>query len=53
MFCSYCGEKLAPDQKFCHNCGAEAVTNSKATDYKTERIPAVTVPKIIYVPVKE
>ena len=53
MFCSYCGENLNSNQKFCHNCGAEVVTTSKATDYKTERIPNVTVPKIIYVPVKQ
>ncbi len=53
MFCSYCGEKIAADQKFCHNCGTEVRTTSKATDYKTERIPNVTVPKIVYVPVKQ
>jgi hypothetical protein len=53
MFCSYCGEKIAKDQKFCHNCGAEVVTSSKAPDHQIERVPQVTVPKIIYVPVKE
>ena len=54
MFCSYCGENLIEtNQKFCHNCGAEVVATSKATDYKTERIPNVTVPKILYVPVKQ
>lgn len=53
MFCSYCGEKIAADQNYCHNCGAEVITTSKTTDYRTERIPNVTVPKIIYVPVKQ
>lgn len=53
MFCSECGEKLiATDQKFCHNCGNEVLTSSKATDYKPERIQYVSPPKIQYVPAK-
>jgi uncharacterized membrane protein YvbJ len=48
MFCSYCGENLIEtNQKFCHNCGTEVRTTSKATDYKTERIPDITVPKVV------
>ena len=51
MFCSKCGEKLiATDQKFCHNCGTEVLTPSKAIDYNTERIQNITAPKIDYAP---
>jgi len=54
MFCSECGEKLiAPDQKFCHNCGTEVLATSKANDDKNERIQNVSAPKILYTPVKQ
>ena len=53
MFCSNCGENLiAPNQKFCHNCGTAVLVTSDATDYKTESIKNETKPEIIYVPVK-
>lgn len=54
MFCSECGEKLiAPDQKFCHNCGTEVLATSKANDDKNERIQNVSAPKIQYVQVTQ
>ena len=54
MFCSECGEKLiATDQKFCHNCGTEVLTSSKATEHRSERVQYVSPPKIHYAPVKQ
>ncbi|MDX1799146.1 MAG: zinc ribbon domain-containing protein [Candidatus Lokiarchaeia archaeon] len=54
MYCSHCGEKLFDTtQKFCQNCGAEVLTTSKITNYKSERIQRAPAPKIQYVPVTQ
>ncbi len=53
MFCPECGKDLiAPNQKFCHNCGAEIVTASKTSESKSERFRNEPSPQIYYVPVK-
>ena len=54
MYCSHCGEKLIDKtQKFCQNCGAEVLTMSKTSNYKSERIQREAAPKIYNAPVKQ
>ncbi len=53
MFCPECGiDLIAPNQKFCHNCGTEVIAASKISESKSERFQNEPSPQICYVPVK-
>ncbi|EGO62709.1 zinc ribbon domain-containing protein [Acetonema longum] len=44
MFCSFCGVRLAPEAKFCHQCGAAVQAPPAAgADYRHCRVTLVQV----------
>lgn len=45
MYCKYCGEKLSPEEKFCHNCGANVAA---ANEYSTAS--RLNIKKLLIVP---
>ncbi|MFX1502369.1 MAG: zinc-ribbon domain-containing protein [Promethearchaeota archaeon] len=53
MFCPECGvELIAPNQKYCHNCGTDTRATSKSSNYKIEQLQNEPVSKMYYVPIK-